>query len=443
MKLRRSYIAKLANRNNDIKIAIWLFFWLLIFEGALRKWVLPGLATPLLLIRDPIALWIVLKSWYRGVMVANVYIVISVTVGIASIFTAILFGHGSFPVAIYGSRVWFLYFPLIFVIGSVFTYSDVLNLARKYMILSIPMTILIVIQFYSPQTAWVNRGVGGSEAGGGFSGALDFFRPPGTFSFATGVGCFYAGLASFVFYYWLESKGINRNLLICSTICLIVAIPVSIIRGLFFQVLITLLFMLLAALRKPQNIRRIIVAIAAGAFLILILSQLSFFQTAIEAFTVRFTTANETEGGLEGVIGNRYLGGLFYAFIKMADQPFWGYGSGIGTNVGAILAGRQNFYDVINGEVEWQRVIGELGGLFGTIIIGTRLALIFKMIMQSYKILIIGNSLPWMILPFCLLNLPQGQLGTPISLGFTTLMAGVLLASCNIQKKIKTSNKFN
>src|SRR5258708_39486843 len=32
---------------------IFLYFWLLIFEGSLRKWVLPGLAAPLLVIRDP------------------------------------------------------------------------------------------------------------------------------------------------------------------------------------------------------------------------------------------------------------------------------------------------------------------------------------------------------------------------------------------------------
>jgi hypothetical protein len=35
---------------------LWLYFWLLIFEGALRKWLLPGLSTPLLLVRDPVAL---------------------------------------------------------------------------------------------------------------------------------------------------------------------------------------------------------------------------------------------------------------------------------------------------------------------------------------------------------------------------------------------------
>ena len=39
-----------------LKIGIWIYFYLLIFEGALRKWFLPSLATPLLVVRDPVAL---------------------------------------------------------------------------------------------------------------------------------------------------------------------------------------------------------------------------------------------------------------------------------------------------------------------------------------------------------------------------------------------------
>ena len=36
---------------------IWLYFWLLMFEGALRKWV-PPLSAPLLVVRDPLVLLI-------------------------------------------------------------------------------------------------------------------------------------------------------------------------------------------------------------------------------------------------------------------------------------------------------------------------------------------------------------------------------------------------
>jgi hypothetical protein len=39
-----------------IQLLFWVYFWLIIFEGAIRKWLLPGLSTPLLVIRDPIAM---------------------------------------------------------------------------------------------------------------------------------------------------------------------------------------------------------------------------------------------------------------------------------------------------------------------------------------------------------------------------------------------------
>ena len=49
--------------------------------------------------------------------------------------------------------------------------------------------------FLVPQSAWVNRGVGGDTSGARIQGAMDYFRPPGTFSFTTGVVSFMA--------YWL------------------------------------------------------------------------------------------------------------------------------------------------------------------------------------------------------------------------------------------------
>ena len=38
-----------------VKGAIWFYFWLLLGEGILRKWVLPGFSDVLLLVRDPVA----------------------------------------------------------------------------------------------------------------------------------------------------------------------------------------------------------------------------------------------------------------------------------------------------------------------------------------------------------------------------------------------------
>ena len=128
-----------------------------------------------------------------------------------------------------------LQFPLIFAIGKIFDREDVIKMGKAMLWLSLPMTVLICVQFYSPQSAWVNRGLGGDTAGGGFQGALDYFRPPGTFSFTTGVVSFYGLLAVYIFYFWLHSGMVRRIILIASTACLLAAIPLSISRSAFFR----------------------------------------------------------------------------------------------------------------------------------------------------------------------------------------------------------------
>src|SRR5258708_2827447 len=44
------------DESKSIRRLIWLYFWLLIFEGALRKWVVPSLSSVLLLARDPVVI---------------------------------------------------------------------------------------------------------------------------------------------------------------------------------------------------------------------------------------------------------------------------------------------------------------------------------------------------------------------------------------------------
>ena len=54
-----------------IKKAIWIYFFLLLFEGALRKWFLPGISNGLLIIRDPIVLWIYYLAYSKGIFPTN------------------------------------------------------------------------------------------------------------------------------------------------------------------------------------------------------------------------------------------------------------------------------------------------------------------------------------------------------------------------------------
>jgi hypothetical protein len=323
-------------------------------------------------------------------------------------------------------RILVLHFPLIFVIAKVFDRADILKLARATLIISIPMTLLIIMQFYSPQTAWINKSVGG-EAGGGFSGAMSFYRPPGTFSFTNGNTLFYSFASCLVAYFWFNPKEISRWILILSSIALLLSIPFSISRSLLFQVVISLLFAFCSVLLKPKRALGMILVMVGVIVTFYLLSYTPYFTTATAAFTLRFDTANQQEGGLNSVFLDRFLGGLIGAVTASADQPFFGFGIGMGTNVGSMLLGGGRGFLISEGE--WGRLIGELGPVLGLTVVMLRLKLAMELLFRSLGKMIAGNLLPWTLTSFGFLATAQHGWAQPTSLGFSILITGLTLAS--------------
>ena len=124
--------------DSGLKKGVWVYFIILIFEGALRKWVLPGLATPLLVIRDPIAIGLVFIAWKRGLLPGNFSMTGMMIIGLISIFTAFYLGHGNLAVALFGARIFLFHFPMIFVIEKFLTilmYSNWVRFVCGYLYL--------------------------------------------------------------------------------------------------------------------------------------------------------------------------------------------------------------------------------------------------------------------------------------------------------------------
>jgi hypothetical protein len=410
--------------------AIWLYLFFLIFEGALRKWFLPSLSTPLLLIRDPIVIWLVLLGIKHG-WIKNGYAIAMMLAGIVSFLFTLIVGHQNLSVALFGWRIYFFYFPFIFVMGAVLTREDILKMGRFVLYLSIPMTILIVMQFYSPQSAWVNRGIGGDMEGAGFSGALGYYRPPGTFSFISGTVMFQLLVACFLFFYLLMNETLDKSqqihplLLWIMTGCYIITIPYSISRSHFFQTIVVIFFLIAGLIQMKQFsdklIKFTILLSICGA--IIIMSGIA--DDSIAAFTARFEGANKVEGGVDGVIGNRYLGSFLQAYND--NLPFWGYGLGLGTHVGTRILSLNQFY---LGEGEWGRIVGECGLLAGWIILIIRCLFslsVFKKALDQLRKK--RDLLPWLLSAGMLLIVPQGQMGLVPILGFLAFIGGIALAS--------------
>lgn len=409
---------------------IWLYFFLLIMEGGLRRWVFPSLATPLLIVRDPVAIGLLAYAWYHNLFPKSIFITLMGVITVISIFTTLFLGHGNLFVTFYGARLYIIHFPLIFLIGSVLNRNDVIKFGRAILWISIPMALLISIQFYSPQSAWVNRGVGGDISGAGFDGAMGYFRPPGTFSFTNGTTSFFSLAAAFIFFFWLRPGQINKIVLMGATAGLILAIPFSISRMLTFTVVVMIAFVFMTLSRNPKFLGKIAGGAIGIGVLVVALSFTDVLDRPMEVFLSRFEMAGETEGGnIEGTLGNRYIGGMLHAISSSADRPFFGEGLGMGSNVGAALLGFQGAFLI--SEEEWGRVIGEMGALLGLSVLLIRLVVCFKLAIASYFRIREGDVLSWMILSYALLVFPQGQWAQPTVLGFSTLVMGLLIASFN------------
>lgn len=419
-----------------LKNAIWLYFLLLVFEGALRKWVFPGLSDPLLVVRDPVAIWIIYKAWSYNLMNRNYFIIAMIAITIIGLITALLVGHGNLFVAIFGARITLIHFPLIFIMGKVLDTSDVIKFGKFILWLSIPMAILIGAQFYSPQSAWVNLGVGGGEAEG-FQGALGYFRPPGTFSFQVGNTLFFSLAAVFIIHFWTSGVKFRKLILLLSTLALLAAIPLSISRTLFFSVGLTTLFYVCSLFFNPKQFINFFFIIAGVVVVFIILSQFEFFELATEVLSARLTTASEYEGGVSNSLFDRIFGYIIRAYESSNELPFWGFGMGMGTNVGSkLISGERSF---LLAEFEWNRVIAEMGVFLGTALMLVRVVLGGKLVFGSLALIKTGQLLPWLLLSVGLVNLLQSQWWQPTILGFGIFINGLAYA-CLVGSKRQSAS---
>ena len=117
-----------------IKWLIWLYFWLLIFEGTFRKWILPQYSDVLLVVRDPVVLVIYLMAIKARVFPRNGYIIWLGGIGFLSLLVSlvVLEPYLSLKPLIlvtgFGFRCNFLHLPLIFIMGKVLDLEDIKKL---------------------------------------------------------------------------------------------------------------------------------------------------------------------------------------------------------------------------------------------------------------------------------------------------------------------------
>ncbi len=388
---------------------------------------LPSLSNALLVVRDPFLLIAFLLAQVSRVFPWNRFVIMFWTLGLISV----LFGLALLPnaplVIAFGFRVAFFHIPLIFLLPKVMNESDVIKFGRWFLALSIPMALLMALQFDAGPDSWLNRGIDMQFKQIGSAG--DKIRPPGTFTFTAGPGYFFACTVAFILYSQFHKGTYPKVLVTSSAVATCIALAVSGSRFALGNVaLVVLMAAIAVALAKPKQVTRFIHFVFVVGIALLIASQFSMFGEGMDVFSNRIDQASNTEGGFGGFVERAF--GWFTNSVSAASRAdVVGAGLGMGTNAGsAMLVGKATF---LLAEEEWSRVILEMGPYMGFTFLTMRVGLAVWMFVRCIKTARAGTMLPAFLFGVCGMLIIVGQWSPPTVLGFTVFSGGLCLAAMN------------
>ncbi|HEY3569717.1 MAG TPA: hypothetical protein VGP73_17420 [Thermoanaerobaculia bacterium] len=349
------------------RTAVQYALFLMIFEGAIRKWVFPGAQDLVYFAKDVLLLGAYL-GFFRdrprlrlrlpalpalyGVLAA------SALIGLLEVFNPAL---PNLLVGIFGFKAYFFYVPLLFVVPAAFpTDAELYRFLRRYALVAIPVGLLAVAQFFSPASSVLNTYArSGEDAYVATFGSSAYVRVTSTFSFITGFTTYL--LATAILILALLGAGLWR------------------FRGhlpLFAALGMTILGMLMSGSRAPVLFLAVLFPLywwlgvirergggaAFGRLLVaLTLVALAMYSTAtgqkaIDAFLGR------AAGG--GDVPTRVASPILSPYLLLPDVGLLGFGIGSTHQTAATLAPNLVPYSWLHGlnvEVESGRIMLELG----------------------------------------------------------------------------------
>ena len=413
-----------------LKRLIWLYFWLLILEGALRKWIVPSLSTPLLVVRDPVVILIYLQAMrckrfpINGPMLACFFLLIGfVFLVVIQVIAGV--GGGAL-VSLYGLRTNFLHLPLIFVIPQVLDFEDILKLGKWVLLLTIPMALLMVLQFESPAGSWLNAATRADAQQIQF--AMGKVRPAGTFSFATGVAHFFVLATAFVIFALSQKRNFFPRWLVWGALLgVLIVQPVSGSRLLVLSCGLVVIGAIAFGILNPGRSQKILGVLVLVACAFTALSFTNFFREAIDVFMTRWNDASAAAGGVQEGIVWRFFGGFLEPFLFLPDIGIIGKGVGMGTNAAsALMTGSLQF---LLAEGEWARVVMEAGPLLGFSFLLYRVCLSGLLGIEAWGSAKQGQLLAWLLAWDACRSLIVEQISQPTNLGFMVFVSGICLAA--------------
>ncbi len=365
----------------DWRRAVKAALVIVVLEGVLRKWVLPQASDMIYFFKDLVLLGAYLR-YYLGsepkyplrLTFLNIALFMSFGWCVFQVFNPSL---GSPIVGFFGLKAYLFYVPLMWMLPTLFQSEEELyKFLRNYLLLVIPISILAIIQFYSPINSPINVYGGGVEAQAVAGGNP---RVTGTFPYLAG----YSTYLSICFTILIPLLSVPQTK-IWSMLTLVEVLLVagtSFMTGarglLLFEILFILAYFCLLWFTKPSK--------AVGATkhfiipVILILAVVPiFFNKAIQAFSNRATSASDS---------STFVDRIFSSFTApqqaMQHKGFDSYGIGATHQAASTLRkslGLSIGESLPPSEGEMGRIVLEIGPFGFLIWYGLRLILIFSLL---------------------------------------------------------------
>ena len=426
-----------AESMSTLKKLFWAYFLLLIFEGALRKWVFPPLSAPLLLVRDPIGILIIYEAYRTGKWPERW----SAITGILATFLLglcilqLISGDNPWFAGLYGLRSYLLPFPVAFVMGENLDAEDLHKFGVVILWLVLPLTLLEIAQYLSPSGSFLNRGAYEGAEQIGYEGAR--VRASATFSFVTGPMAFTPLAAAFILYGFVKEKFAEKWLLWAAAFALLLSIPIIGSRTIVFELAAVVICAGIAGLCGVSQFfqqLRIAIPLLIVSFLV---SLLPIFSEASNSLHKRFLQASTGEGGVTQAIESRTFGALL-STIEQADYLSNPVGYGMGRGAAAISKLMQGS-EFPAGEGEIGRLMFEFGSFPGLFFILFRFALAIVIVMSAVARAREQEPLALLLVPLLFTSLTLSVFEQPTEQGFMVIALAFSLAAVNARPALSVS----
>jgi hypothetical protein len=420
------------------RTTVLFVMFLMIFEGALRKWVLPGLQGQIYFAKDGLILLALVgfmverKPGSNTALVGHIHLLLALT----GAFCMLQLANPNSPsplLGLLGIKNYLLYAALFLMVPHIFSSpDDVERKLKTYMLIMIPVALLGLAQFMMPAEHWINAQVThdiDKETFVSRFGEDNRARASGTFSYIGGFATFIQAMMVFSAAALIGGAKTSRlgwvplALLLASTLGMFATGSRATLIGSVCMIFTTLLLCLRAGLISGTAAARIVAVLLLATVVVT-----QFGSEAVTAFEHRAANADDPI--------MRLLTPFTELIWALDVSPVFGMGIGTNNNAAASLMGDPTL-SWLKGhmfELETARVAQE-GGLIGFLLVfGTRIAVTLLALRLVGRLRTpIFRALSASIASFSILHLALYVINNPTGGLFYWFAAGLLVAMYRLE----------